>query len=96
MRRPSNPPNPARGYYVNVYLIERQQNIVPSQATAVHTDPYNLPYVTLIVDVDCCDSDSVYHEGFHVFQWAGSQMTPGFDYRGSSMGWVHLKPLCIR
>ena len=85
-----DPPNPAQGYYVNVYLVEKNESILPWNGSAVHTDPYGLPYVSLGVDHSCCDSPVVYHEGFHIFQWAGCKMTPGFVYGGNSRGRVHF------
>lgn len=81
----ADPPNPARGSYYNVYIhVPGPGNDnYPDWGLGQSTDTFERPFLTIPSDA-VADPQSVYHEGFHVFQYAAD--SPGFAYDGDT-GW---------
>ena len=76
----SDPPNPGQDIFYNVYIHHNEpgeQDIFPNGwALGQGTDQYRLPFLT--VPHGSLDSQSIYHEGFHIFQYSSN--SPGFAY----------------
>ena len=82
----TDPPNPAAGYYVNIYIHipgAGNDNYPDWWGNGVGTDSNSLPYMTLPLGAHN-DLLNVRHEGFHIFQWGA----PGFPYSGDSQWYV--------
>ena len=78
----ADPPNPAQGYFFNVYLHHGKDDLFPEGwAMGVGMDKWGLRYLT--VGHGSEESLTIYHEGFHIFQI--SRTSPGFAYSGDSM-----------
>ena len=82
----ADPPNPAAGHYYNVYLHHSGQDgdSLPQWGMGQGTDPYGLPFLT--IGYQGYDSDTVVHEGFHIFQYEAN--SPGFAYSGDSQWYI--------
>jgi len=81
----ADPPNPAAGYFYNVYIHHGDQDLFPNGwALGQGTDPYGLPFLT--VPHGSLPSHSIYHEGFHIFQYKAN--SPGFAYSGDSQWYI--------
>jgi len=81
----ADPPNPGQGFYYNVYIHHGQDDLFPSGwALGQGTDPYGLPFLT--VPHGSLGSRSIYHEGFHIFQYMAN--SPGFAYAADSQWYV--------
>jgi len=81
----ADPPNPSAGFYYNVYIHHGDQDLFPDGwALGQGTDPYGLPFLT--VPHGSLPSHSIYHEGFHIFQYRAN--SPGFEYRGDSQWYI--------
>merc|ERR1719334_420114 len=72
----ADPPNPGSGYYYNVYIHHGADDMFPEGwAMGQGTDPFGFPYLTLgygglfSSNPDFPGSKTVYHEGYHVFQY---------------------------
>merc|ERR1712106_935353 len=82
-----DPPNPKKGFYYNVYIHHGEDDLFPSGwVMGQGTDPFGLPFLTLHfggMGLATGGSQTVYHEGFHIFQY--DQNSPGFAYSGDSM-----------
>jgi hypothetical protein len=79
-----DPPNPAAGSYVNIYLHVPgggNDNYPDSWANGVGTDGNGLPYLTLPVGFHL-DHTNHRHEGLHLFQF--TRNSPGFAYGGDA------------
>merc|ERR1719348_88284 len=64
-----DPPNPEQGFYFNVYIHHQGNEIDPfpdGWALGVGTDTFGVPYLT--IPKGSVYSNSIYHEGFHIFQ----------------------------
>ena len=78
-----DPPNPAAGYYYNIYLHHGVDDVFPSGwGNGQGTDTFGMPFLTL--PFNYLVRENLYHEGFHVFQYDAN--SPGFAYSGDS-GW---------
>jgi len=80
----TDPPNPAAGYYVNIYIHipgAGNDNYPDWWGNGVGTDSNSLPYMTLPLGAHN-DLLNVRHEGFHIFQWGA----PGFRIVGAHSG----------
>ena len=72
----ADPPNPSKGYFYNVYIHHGDQDLFPNGwALGQGTDPYGLPFLT--VPHGSLLSHSIYHEGFHIFQYLAN--SPGIS-----------------
>ena len=85
----SDPPNPSYGFYYNVYIHYDEENgeqdLFPNGwAYGQGTDPFGLPYLT--VPHGGIYSPTLYHEGFHIFQYDSN--SPGFSYSGDTMWYI--------
>lgn len=81
----ADPPNPAAGFYYNVYIHHGQDDQFPEGwALGQGTDPYGLPFLT--VPHGYVRHQSIYHEGFHIFQYMAT--SPGFAYSADSQWFV--------
>lgn len=81
-----DPPNPAQGFYYNVYIHHNGEDIhFPSQNWALGqgTNVEGRPFLTL-PNGGHLDVTNLRHEGFHVFQYLAN--SNGFAYAGDS-GW---------
>jgi len=85
-----DPPNPGTGFYYNVYIHHGDDDLFPSGwAMGQGTDPYGFPYLTLHYSGlfgSNGGSQTVYHEGFHIFQYNAN--SPGFAYAGDSQWYI--------
>ena len=64
----ADPPNPSQGHFYNVYIHHNADDMFPEGwALGQGTDPYGLPFLT--VPHGSLTSTSIYHEGFHIFQY---------------------------
>ena len=81
-----DPPNPAAGYYYNVYIHHGEADILPnSWGNGQGTDSYGMPFLTLPEGAHL-EYGNVLHEGFHIFQYSAN--SPGFAYSGDSQWYV--------
>jgi len=81
----ADPPNPSAGFYYNVYIHHGDQDLFPNGwALGQGTDPYGFPFLT--VPHGSLPSHSIYHEGFHIFQYRAN--SPGFAYSGDSQWYI--------
>jgi len=81
----ADPPNPDQGFFYNVYIHHGQDDLFPSGwALGQGTDPFGLPFLT--VPHGSLGSRSIYHEGFHIFQYMAN--SPGFAYAADSQWYV--------
>ena len=85
----SDPPNPSNGFFYNVYIHHDQdqgdQDLFPNGwAYGQGTDPFGLPFLT--VPYGGIYSKTLYHEGFHIFQYASN--SPGFAYSGDTQWYI--------
>jgi len=85
-----DPPNPGSGFYYNVYIHHGDDDLFPSGwAMGQGTDPFGFPYLTLHhsgIFGTAGGSQTLYHEGFHIFQYAAN--SPGFAYAGDSQWYI--------
>jgi hypothetical protein len=78
----ADPPNPAAGFFYNLYIHHGQDDILPDGwGNGQGTDTYGMPLLTL-PDGAHVDRSNILHEGFHIFQYAAT--SPGFAYAGDS------------
>ena len=79
----ADPPNPSAGFYYNVYIHHGDQDLFPDGwALGQGTDPYGFPFLT--VPHGSLPSHSIYHEGFHIFQYRANSpgsFLKGFNFR---------------
>ena len=81
-----DPPNPAAGYYYNVYIHHGKDDLLPEWwGNGQGTDKYGMPYLGLPYGAHK-DYGNVLHEGFHIFQYSAN--SPGFSYSGDSQWYV--------
>jgi len=81
-----DPPNPAAGYFYNVYIHHGEDDGFPNGwGNGQGTDLYGMPFLTL-PDGAHIDEANLYHEGFHIFQYSAN--APGFEYRGDSQWYI--------
>jgi len=81
----ADPPNPSAGFYYNVYIHHGDQDLFPNGwALGQGTDPFGFPFLT--VPHGSLPSHSIYHEGFHIFQYRAN--SPGFAYSGDSQWYI--------
>ena len=85
----SDPPNPANGFFYNVYIHHDQndgdQDLFPNGwAYGQGTDPFGFPFLT--VPHGGIYSKTLYHEGFHIFQYDSN--SPGFAYSGDTQWYI--------
>jgi len=77
-----DPPNPAAGYYYNVYIHHGADDLLPDEwGNGQGTDQFGQPFLALPAGLHL-DLSNVLHEGFHVFQYSSD--SPGFVYDGDS------------
>jgi hypothetical protein len=82
----ADPPNPAAGYYYNVYIHHGEDDDFPNGwANGQGTDEFGMPFLTLPNGAHI-DRGNIYHEGFHIFQYEAT--SPGFAYRGDSQWYI--------
>ena len=82
----SDPPNPAAGYYYNIYIHHNEDDSFPEWwNNGQGTDENGMPYLTL-PDGAHLNKLNVFHEGFHIFQYSSD--SPGFEYTGDSQWYV--------
>ena len=82
----ADPPNPAAGHYYNVYLHHsgKDGDSLPNNwGMGQGTDPFGLPFLAIGYQ-GFHHTDTIVHEGFHVFQYSSNNISPGFVYRGDS------------
>jgi Bacterial Ig-like domain (group 2) len=80
----SPPPNVARGTYLNIYLHEPgpgNDNYPDGWGAGVGTDGNNLPFLS-VGSAQRNDALLFRHEGFHLFQYTDTRLSPGFEYAG--------------
>jgi len=81
-----DPPNPAAGYYYNVYIHHGENDSFPEGwGNGQGTDSNGMPFLTLPDGAHVSESN-LYHEGFHIFQYSAN--SPGFAYSGDSQWYV--------
>jgi len=81
----SDPPNPGRGNFYNVYIHHNQDDMFPSGwALGQGTDQSGNPFLT--VPHGSFGSRSIWHEGFHIFQYSAT--SAGFEYGGDSQWYI--------
>ena len=81
-----DPPTPAAGRYVNIYLHDGDDDPFPAWwGNGVGTNRDGFPFMTLPVGAHRNDLNT-FHEGFHIFQHTAN--SPGFEYRGDSAWFV--------
>lgn len=82
----ADPPNPAAGFYYNVYIHHGDQDILPNGwNNGQGTDSNGMPFLTL-PNGPHLDYGNILHETFHIFQYSAN--SPGFKYSGDSMWYV--------
>lgn len=82
----ADPPNPAAGYYYNVYIHHGPDDLFPEGwGNGQGTDRYGMPFLTLPDGAHTSESN-LYHEGFHIFQYSAN--SPGFEYVGDSQWYI--------
>ena len=82
----ADPPNPAAGFYYNVYIHHGSDDAFPEGwGNGQGTDEFGMPYLTLPNGAHT-DRGNVFHEGFHVFQYEAT--APGFEYANDSQWYV--------
>lgn len=82
----ADPPNPAAGFYYNVYIHHGADDSFPTGwGNGQGTDSFGMPFLTLPVGAHL-DASNLFHEGFHVFQYSAN--SPGFAYSGDSQWYV--------
>ena len=82
----ADPPNPAAGYYYNVYIHHGKDDLLPEGwGNGQGTDKYNMPFLTLPVGAHL-DKMNIHHEGFHIFQYSANSR--GYEYWGDSQWYV--------
>ena len=82
----ADPPNPAAGYFYNVYIHHGEEDAFPNGwGNGQGTDELGMPYLTLPNGAHA-DVLNVYHEGFHIFQYQAP--SPGFAYAGDSQWYI--------
>lgn len=81
-----DPPNPAAGFYYNVYIHHGAEDDFPEGwANGQGTDSFGMPFLTLPQGAHT-DVANLYHEGFHIFQYQAN--APGFAYAGDSQWYI--------
>lgn len=82
----ADPPNPAAGYYYNVYIHHGEDDDFPAEwVNGQGTDRFGMPYLALPNGAHI-EEANLYHEGFHIFQYEAT--SPGFEYRGDSQWYI--------
>jgi len=82
----ADPPNPAAGYYYNVYIHHGEADSFPNGwANGQGTDSFGMPFLTLPEGAHI-DHGNLCHEGFHIFQYSAN--SPGFAYQGDSQWYI--------
>jgi hypothetical protein len=82
----ADPPNPAAGFYYNVYIHHGADDLFPEGwGNGQGTDSFGMPFLTL-PDGAHVSASNLYHEGFHIFQYSAN--SPGFEYSGDSQWYV--------
>lgn len=82
----NDPPNPAAGYFYNVYIHHGANDLFPSGwGNGQGTDGFGLPFLTLPNGTHL-DFNNTLHEGFHIFQYSSD--SPGFTYEGDSQWYI--------
>ena len=82
----ADPPNLAAGSYYNIYIHHGADDGFPAGwGNGQGTDSFGVPFLTLPVGPHI-DPGNLYHEGFHIFQYAAS--SPGFAYAGDSQWFI--------
>jgi len=81
----ADPPNPGRGFFYNVYIHHNQGEVFPTDwALGQGTDQSGNPFLT--VPFQSLGGSSIWHEGFHVFQYSAT--STGFAYAGDSQWYI--------
>ena len=71
-----DPPNPGKGFFYNVYIHHGEDDLFPSGwGMGQGTDPFGRPFLTM--HFGGLFSQTLYHEGFHIFQYAAT--SPGIS-----------------
>ena len=86
----ADPPNPGNGNFFNIYIHHDDKDDFPNGwAQGIGTDKFKNPFYTM-PGANGMYSRSIYHEGFHIFQYTGSRdpENPGFAYKGDTMWYV--------
>ena len=86
----ADPPNPGNGNFFNIYIHHDDKDDFPNGwAQGIGTDKFKNPFYTM-PGANGMYSRSIYHEGFHIFQYTGSRdpENPGFAYHGDTMWYV--------
>jgi hypothetical protein len=66
-----DPPNPGKGFFYNVYIHHGEDDLFPSGwGMGQGTDPFGRTFLTM--HFAGLFSQTLYHEGFHIFQYAAN------------------------
>lgn len=82
----ADPPNPGKRSAYNVYIHHKEDAFPNGWACGQGTDRFGLPYLTLPGDGMHREAKTIYHEGFHIFQYRAT--SKGFVYSGNSQWYI--------